>query len=201
MIVKEEVNDSELTEDERDLTSTLFKSQMPTIDKTEFNVSFASLKEDDQAVVITQSEYMRRMKDMAQFQPGMSFYGDFPTMYNFTLNTTHPVVKKIIDETVSALNDEIKPINEQLSATNAAIKAIRDLDKDGKGIPEDQKDALKSNENKADELREKKNAVISNYGKDNDKVHQLIDIALLGNGLLRGEALSKFLRRSVDLLK
>ncbi len=200
LIVKEDAKETELTEMEKEIATNVFKSQMPALDKAEFNVAYAALKADDQAVVITQSEYMRRMKDMARFQPGMSFYGEFPTMYNFTLNTSHPVVKKIVDQAMAALETEVKPVDEQLAAVNAAISAIRSLDKDGKGVPEDKKDELKANEDQANELRAKKEKIISDYAAGQDNVHQLIDIALLGNGLLRGEGLSAFLRRSVDLL-
>ena len=200
LIVKEDAKETELTEMEKEIATNVFKSQMPALDKAEFNVAYAALKADDQAVVITQSEYMRRMKDMARFQPGMSFYGEFPTMYNFTLNTSHPVVKKIVDQAVAALETEVKPVDEQLAAVNAAISAIRSLDNDGKGVPEDKKDELKANEDQANELRAKKEKIISDYAAGQDNVHQLIDIALLGNGLLRGEGLSAFLRRSVDLL-
>lgn len=201
LIVKEEAKSDDLSPLQRDVTSSLFRSALPKLDKAEFTVTYAPMGVDDQAVVITQSEYMRRMKDMAQFQPGMSFYGDFPTMYNFTLNTAHPVVKKIIDAAMAAVEGEVKPLDDQLTATNAAISAIRDLDKDGKGVPDDKKEALKENEDKAKELRDKKEAIVAQYAAGQDDVHQLIDIALLGNGLLKGEALTTFLKRSVDLLK
>ena len=172
LVRKEDAKDAELTTEEREIASTLFK----------------------------QSEYMRRMKDMAVFQPGMSFYGEFPDAYNFTLNTSHPVIKRVVDQAVAAVKDELKPIDDELAATNAVIKAIRDLDKDNKGVPEDKKDDLKKNEDKAQALRDKKEEIVTNYAKEQDTVKQLIDIALLGNGLLKGEALNNFLKRSVDLL-
>ena len=170
------------------------------LEKSEFYVSFAALAATDQPVVITQSEYMRRMKEMAQFQSGMNFYGELPNAYNLTLNTNHPVVKKVIEAANSSLEGELKPVNDELKATNAVIEAIKSLDKDGKGVPEDKKADLKTNEDKATELRAKKDELISKYAAGNDTVKQLIDIALLGNGLLKGEALSNFLKRSVSLL-
>ena len=200
LIRKEDDKKSELSADEQAMASTLFKSQIPAIEKSEFYVSFASLAATDQPVVITQSEYMRRMKEMAQFQSGMNFYGELPNAYNLTLNTNHPVVKKVIEAANSSLEGELKPVNEELKATNAVIEAIKSLDKDGKGVPEDKKADLKTNEDKATELRAKKDELISKYAAGNDTVKQLIDIALLGNGLLKGEALSNFLKRSVSLL-
>lgn len=200
LIRKEDDKKSELSADEQAMASTLFKSQIPAIEKSEFYVSFAALAATDQPVVITQSEYMRRMKEMAQFQSGMNFYGELPNAYNLTLNTNHPVVKKVIETANSSLEGELKPVNEELKATNAVIEAIKSLDKDGKGVPEDKKADLKTNEDKATELRAKKDELISKYAAGNDTVKQLIDIALLGNGLLKGEALSNFLKRSVSLL-
>ncbi len=200
LIRKEDDKKSELSADEQAMASTLFKSQIPAIEKSEFYVSFAALAATDQPVVITQSEYMRRMKEMAQFQSGMNFYGELPNAYNLTLNTNHPVVKKVIEAANESLEGELKPVNDELKATNAVIDAIKSLDKDGKGTPEDKKADLKTNEDKATELRAKKDELISKYAAGNDTVKQLIDIALLGNGLLKGEALSNFLKRSVSLL-
>lgn len=200
LIRKEDDKKSELSADEQAMASTLFKSQIPAIEKSEFYVSFAALAATDQPVVITQSEYMRRMKEMAQFQSGMNFYGELPNAYNLTLNTNHPVVKKVIEAANSSLEGELKPVNDELKATNSVIEAIKSLDKDGKGVPEDKKADLKTNEDKASELRAKKDELISKYAAGNDTVKQLIDIALLGNGLLKGEALSNFLKRSVSLL-
>lgn len=200
LIRKEDDKKSELSADEQAMASTLFKSQIPAIEKSEFYVSFAALAATDQPVVITQSEYMRRMKEMAQFQSGMNFYGELPNAYNLTLNTNHPVVKKVIEVANSSLEGELKPVNDELKATNSVIEAIKSLDKDGKGVPEDKKADLKTNEDKATELRAKKDELISKYAAGNDTVKQLIDIALLGNGLLKGEALSNFLKRSVSLL-
>ena len=140
------------------------------------------------------------MKEMAQFQPGMSFYGELPDTYTLTLNTNHRLIKDVIEAAEQSLESELKPIDEELTATNNVVNALRSLDKDNKGVPEDKKKDLEENEAKARELRDKKNAAIATYASKQDKVKQLIDIALLSNGLLKGEALSNFLRRSVDLL-
>lgn len=200
LIRKEDAKEPGLGKFEREIASTLFTSQMPKIEKTDFMVNYAAMAPDAQAVVITQNEYMRRMKEMAKFQPGMGFYGELPTTYNFTLNTSHPVVKKVIEAAVDAVGKEVSPIDDELDKANAEIKAIHDLDKDHKGVSDDKKDELKASEKKAEELRAKKEAVIAGYAKGQDVVKQLIDIALLGNGLLKGEALNGFLKRSVDLL-
>ena len=200
LIRKEDVKPTNLTEEQQAIASTLFKSQIPAVEKSEFYVTYAAMAPTDKPIIITQSEYMRRMKEMAQFQPGMSFYGEMPDAYNLTLNTSHKLVQEAIDNAEKALESELKPIDEELKATANVIKAIRDLNKDGKGVPEDKKKDLEDNENKERELREKKTAVITQYAQGQDKVKQLIDIALLGNGLLKGEALNNFLQRSIDLL-
>lgn len=201
IIRKEADTKSEIGEMEKSITTSIFSSQIPTMDKANFMVNFAALGENEQAVIITQSEYMRRMKEMAQFQPGMSFYGDFPDSYNFTLNTSHPVVKKVIDAAVAALKDEVSPLERQIAVLNGEIKVIRDSDKDDKGLPEDKKNEISQKEKQVTELSSKRDAAITAYAAQQNTVKQLIDIALLGNGLLKGQALDNFLRRSVDLLK
>lgn len=201
IIRKEADTKSEIGEMEKSITTSIFSSQIPTMDKANFMVNFAALGENEQAVIITQSEYMRRMKEMAQFQPGMSFYGDFPDSYNFTLNTSHPVVKKVIDAAVAALKDEVSPLEHQIAVLNGEIKVIRDSDKDDKGLPEDKKNEISQKEKQVTELSSKRDAAITAYAAQQNTVKQLIDIALLGNGLLKGQALDNFLRRSVDLLK
>ncbi len=201
LIAKDTSREVELTQAEKDVATTLFQSQAPKNEKANFMVTFAALTADDQPIVVTQSEYMRRMKEMAQFQPGMSFYGELPDSYSLTLNTEHPLVKRVIDDAVKATEAELKPIDEELTATNNVISALRDLKKDDKDLTDEQKKDLESNESHARELREKKTAAITAYAAGQDIVHQLIDIALLGSGLLKGEALDEFLKRSVSLLK
>ncbi len=200
LIAKQDTAATELDTAQREVATTLFQSQLPTIDKAHFMVDFATLAPSASPVVITQSEYMRRMKEMAQFQPGMSFYGEMPDSYSLTLNTAHPLVKQLIDDAVNATAEELKPIDEDINATNNVISALRSLDKDNKDVPEDKKQELKDNEKHVAELRERKNAIVTDYASKQDKVKQLIDIALLGSGLLKGEALNTFIRRSIDLL-
>lgn len=201
LIVKENTRNVELTQEQKDVATTVFQSQLPKFEKSNFMVTLAAIGAEEQPIVITQSEYMRRMKDMAQFQPGMSFYGEFPDSYSLTLNTEHPLIVRVIDDAVHATEAELKPIDDELKATNNIIKALNDIkSKNEKDFTDEQKKDLENNQNKASELREKKNAIIANYAAGQDVVKQLIDIALLGNGLLKGEALNTFLRRSVSLL-
>lgn len=200
LIKKEDSKADGLTEADKNIASTLFKSQIPAIEKSEFYVTYAALSENDQPIVITQSEYMRRMKEMAQFQPGMNFYGEMPDAYNLTLNTNHKLIKQAVEDATTALALDLKPIDTEIEATNRVIEAIRSLDKDNKGVPEDKKPELEENEKKVQELRGKKEELIASYVAGKDVVKQLIDIALLGNGLLKGEALDNFLKRSVEML-
>ena len=201
LIRKQEENKPQFTPEQQEMTQTLFKSQIPPVEKAEFMVTFAAMSPDDKPVVITQAEYMRRMKEMARFQPGMSFYGEMPDMYSLVLNTKHPLVQKIVDLAEKSLEAELKPLNEDINATQNVVKAIRDLDKDNKGVPEDKKKDLEDNEKHLDELRKKKENIIVAYAAGESRVHQLIDIALLSNNMLKGEGLERFLKRSIGLLK
>lgn len=192
--------DADLTAVQRNILTTVFKSQIPAMDKSEFFISFEAVSPDAQPVVITQSEYMRRMKDMAALQPGMSFYGELPDSYNLTLNTNHPVVKSILEAAQSAVGSKVEELENALNETNAAIKSINDAKKDAKELDEAQKQQLADNEAKAADLRKQETDLLTEYAGGQDRVKQLVDIALLGNGMLKGEALSKFLQRSIGLL-
>jgi molecular chaperone HtpG len=200
IIRQKDKKEAELDPMQRNIMTTMFKSQIPAMGKSEFMILFEPLSESAQPVVITQSEYMRRMKEMAAMQPGMSFYGELPDSYNMTLNVEHPVVKKIMESAVAELEKDIKPLDTELESTNAAIKAIHDAKKDDKELDEDKKKELADNEKKAEDIRKSESDIITKYASRQDKVKQLVDIALLGNGLLKGEALNNFLKRSVDLL-
>lgn len=135
LIRKQEEEKPQFTLEQQEIAQTLFKSQIPAVEKAEFMVSFAAMAADDKPVVITQAEYMRRMKDMARFQPGMSFYGEMPDMYGMVLNTKHPLIQKVVEEAEKALEAELKPVNEDITATQNVVNAIRDLDKDNKACP------------------------------------------------------------------
>lgn len=193
---KKEVNLSAL---QREILSTEFRSQVPAIEKSEFIVSFEALSSSDEPIVITQSEYMRRMKEMAALQPGMSFYGELPDSYNLIVNTEHPLISKVKENADNNIAEQVAPIANEIEAKNAQIKALRDANKDSKMSDEDSKkiDAI---EKEVTELRKKQNDLITEYASTQETVKQLIDLALLGNGLLKGESLSSFIKRSISLL-
>ena len=199
IIPKADKKEADITPLQRTMLTTVFKSQIPAIDKSEFYISFEAASPESQPVVITQSEYMRRMKDMAALQPGMSFYGELPDSYNLTLNTNHPVVKRIMEDAQAAVGSRVEELENDLAAANAAIKAINDA-KGDKEPDEEQKEQLSENEARAADVRKQEETVLTEYASGQDRVKQLVDIALLSNGMLKGEALSKFLQRSISLL-
>ncbi len=203
LIVKEDAKKTVLEENDRDNLSEVFRSQMPKMDKATFNVDIESLGEQSSPVVITQSEYMRRMKEMSKFQPGMSFYGQMPDSYTVVLNADHPLVKNVLDATNNATAEALKPVDSELKGQQARLAALRQSQsgKKPEEIKQEEKDDVSNTEKAVNEQRDKKNKILSDYAADNDIVHQLIDLALLQNGMLKGESLDKFLKRSVDLIK
>ncbi len=203
LIVKSDAPKSDLSEDESDNLSAVFRTQLPKIDKTEFMVQVDALGAEARPVVITQNEYMRRMKDMSKFQAGMGFYGQMPDSFNLVLNSDHPLVKKVLDESKSATEEVLKPIVAELKGQEARLAAIRQAQDKKKydEITQEEKDQKAEAEKAVQEQKDKKTAVIADYAKGNSIVHQLIDLALLQNGMLKGEALDKFLKRSVELIK
>jgi len=203
LIVKEDSKKEELAEGERDNLSEVFRSQMPKLDKAEFYVEVQALGEQAQPVVITQSEYMRRMKDMSRFQPGMSFYGQMPDSYNLVLNSDHPLVKKVLEETNANTSEALKPIEAELKGQQARLAAINQTQDKKKydELTQEEKDEKANTQKAIDEQKQKKNEVIAEYAQKNDIVHQLIDLALLQNGMLKGAALDAFLKRSIELIK
>ena len=203
LIVKEDAKKSQLSEEQSDNLSAVFRTQMPKIDKAEFMVQVDALGEEARPVIITQNEYMRRMKDMSKFQPGIGFYGQMPDSYNIVLNSDHPLVKKVLDDSEAATAEALKPIVSELKGQEARLAAIRQAQDKKKydELTQEDKDQKAEAEKAVQEQKDKKQAVIADYAKDNSIVHQLIDLALLQNGMLKGEALDKFLKRSVDLIK
>ncbi len=199
LIRKSDRREADITPLQRNIMTTLFQSQLPKDDKANFLVSFEALSPTDMPILITQNEYMRRMKDMAALQPGMSFYGELPDSYNLTVNTTHPLVERIRDKATVALSDKVSPIADKIDADSAKINAIHDATNGNKPTDE-QSEELKSLEGSVAASREEQNKIISDYASQQSDVNQLIDLALLGNGLLRGEHLNKFIRRSVELM-
>jgi len=203
LIQKEEEEKSQLTQEQTDNLSQLFQSQMPAIDKTDFHVTVQPLGTEAQPVIITQSEYMRRMKDMSKFQSGMSFYGQLPDSFNVVLNEQHPLIQRVLGDSESQLKDTLAPVLSELKGTQARLEAIRQEQNKKKydELTQEDKDLKAEAEKAVEEQKEKRNALLAGYAKDNNVVKQLIDIALLQNGMLKGEALSRFLRRSVEMIK
>ncbi len=203
LIVKEDKKSEVLEAAKQEALSAMFKSQLPKMDKTEFYVVAQAMGEGAVPVMITQSEYMRRMKEMANIQAGMSFYGDMPDMFNLVLNADHPLVKEVLAGEEQACAADIVPIQLSMDDTN---KRRNDLKKSHEGkkdeeIPTAEKDELSELDKKWEELKTKKEAVLADYASKNPVVRQLIDLALLQNGMLKGEALNNFVKRSIELIK
>ena len=203
LIVKSDEPKSALSEAESDNLSAVFRTQLPKIDKTEFMVQVDALGEEARPVVITQNEYMRRMKEMSRFQPGMNFYGQMPDSFNLVLNSDHPLVKKVLDDSKAATEEALKPIESELKGQEARLAAIRQAQDKKKydELTQEDKDTKAEAEKAVQEQKDKKEGVLAEYAKKNSVIHQLIDLALLQNGMLKGEALDKFLKRSVDLIQ
>lgn len=189
----------DLTPTQRNILTGMFSSQTPEVDKALFMVSFEALTPADQPIVITQNEYMRRMKDMAALQPGMNFYGEMPDSYNLVVNTSHPLIEKLRDEATAALAASVEPLEKTVADDNAAIEKLREGAKDGKLDPEAEQQS-KELADKVAAARDSQKHLIDDYAAGQPLVRQLIDLALLGNGLLRGRDLSDFIARSVSLL-
>ena len=202
LIVKEDVKKDELSVEERDNMTQVFSSQMPKLEHAEFMVNVEALGENAQPVVITQNEYMRRMKEMSQFQPGMSFYQQMPDSYNLVLNSEHPLIKKVLDDTKAACGETLVPIDAEIKSLEAKQSALKQLldKKKPEELTLEEKDERQNTEKAISEQKEKRNSIIAGYAKDNKIVHQLIDLALLQNGMLKGAALNEFLKRSVDII-
>ena len=203
LIQKEDAKKSALEADDSDKLAEVFRSQMPVDSKATFNVDMEALGEQAQPVLITESEYMRRMKDMSHFQPGMSFYGQMPDSYTVVLNTDHALVKEVLDETHKATDEALKPIESELKGQQARLAALHQSQskKKPEEITKEEKDDLEKTEKAVNEQRDKKNKILCDYAKDDKIVHQLIDLALLQNGMLKGKALDEFLKRSVEMIK
>ncbi len=196
LIVKTDSKDAGLSPLQTDIMSTVVRSQIPEVDKAQFIVTFAALREDGAPATVTQNEFMRRMKEMAAMQPGGGFYGQMPDSYELIVNTEQPVVKKIIEEATSSLENEVTPIRAEIETLNNEISEARKKATDNK----EQTPDLSDKENKVAELRKKEEDIVSAYAKEQPKVRQIIDLALLQSHLLSGESLNDFIKRSVSLL-
>lgn len=202
LIIKEDAPKNELDAETSDKLSQTFRSQLPKLEKAEFYVEVQSLGEQAQPVVITQSEYMRRMKDISRFQPGMAFYGQMPDSYSFVLNSDHPLIKKVMEQQDQTIGESLQPILNEIKGQEARMAALRQIQdkKKPEEITQEEKDEVSNTQNAINEQQEKKNQVIADAAKDNKVVHQLIDLALLQNGMLKGAALDQFVKRSIELI-
>lgn len=203
LIVKEEAKATSFSDDEKNNITTVFNSRMPKIDKTEFMVDVQALGETAQPVVIIQSEYMRRMKDISRYQPGMAFYAQMPDTYTVVLNSDHALIKNVLNNCTAKTAEELKPVCGEIKGLEARLAAIRQTTEKKKPeeITKEEKDNREQTEKAIDEQKEKRNNILAQYAKDNAVVNQLIDLALLQNGMLKGAALDAFLKRSVQLIK
>ena len=203
LIVKSDQKQTDISSEDSDNLSQVFRSQMPKLDKVEFNVEVQSFGENSQPVVITQNEYMRRMKQMSQFQPGMSFYQQMPDSFTLVLNSDHVLVKQVLNDCNNNTAEALKPILSELKGQQARLAALRQSQdkKKPEELTQEEKDDLQNTEKAVDEQKNKQTEVIEAYAKGNNVVHQLIDLALLQNGMLKGKALDEFLKRSVDMIK
>jgi molecular chaperone HtpG len=203
LIVKDDTPKTELSEDETANLSSVFRSQMPKMEKTEFMIEVQSLGADARPVMMTQNEYMRRMKEMSRFQPGMNFYAQMPDSMNLVLNADHPLVKGVLADCKSATEEALKPVESELKGQEARLAAIRQAQEKKKAdeLTQEEKDDKANTEKAVQEQKDKKQQILADYAKGNSIVHQLIDLALLQNGMLKGEALDKFLKRSIELIK
>ena len=200
LIRKDDDKKADLSPLQADMLTTIFRTQMPEVKDTNFIVEYNALSEKDAPAVITQNEMMRRMKDMAELQPGMNFYGQMPDMYSLVVNTCQPAVKRILKDAEDSVESVVRPIRDEIESFNSQIsdlrKRLEDKDADKEAINKQVSDL----EAEVGKSREKEEAVIKEFAAGVANVKQIIDLALLQSGLLKGEALSAFIRRSAALL-
>lgn len=203
LIVKEDAKKTDLSKEQSDNLTEVFRSQMPQLAKAEFFVEIQALGEQNQPVLITQNEYMRRMKAMSQFQAGMNFYGQMPDSYNIVLNSDHALVKKVLEDAEANTAETLKPILAEIKGQEARLAVLHQEQnkKKPEEITQQEKDDVHNTEKAISDEKAKRNEIISGYAKNNNIVHQLIDLALLQNGMLKGASLDAFLKRSVDMIK
>lgn len=202
LIVKEDQKGEELPHDKQEVLSSLFKGQMPKVKKTEFHVEAHALGENNAPIVITQAEYMRRMKDMASIQPGMSFYGEMPDMFNLVLNSDHRLIKQVLSDAETACAEKLVPVESEIAMLTLRRNELQKAQEGKKDeeIPTAEKDELSEVEKKIEAQKTEKENILNGYAAGNKVVHQLIDLALLKNNMLKGEALTNFVKRSVEMI-
>jgi molecular chaperone HtpG len=203
IILKENAATVTLTANQQNALSSIFKAELPEDKENSYWVSFAALDAESMPVMITQQEFMRRMKEMAATQGGMmSFYGQMPNSYNLVVNTNHALIKRLLENTENSLGEKVNPINQQIAELKQMVETINEANKDKKDdeIAETDKELIKSNNDKVAALEKDKEALYKEFAKGEDMVRQLVDLALLANNMLKGEALSKFVKRSTSFI-
>ncbi len=202
LILKADAPTVSLTDDQRNALQQVFRSRLPKMDKTDFVVTFEALGTSANPVMLTQGEFMRRMREMSAMQPGMSFYGEMPESYNLVLNTDHPLILSVLSDEEKACTDKLQPILSDIKGWEARQSDLRELQSKKKDdeLTEAEKEDMTNTNRTLDELRGRRDAILTEYAAGNKVVGQLIDLALLANGLLKGEPLSRFIRRSVELI-
>lgn len=201
LIRKSDDNTTDLDSLEIEVLTGMFRSQLPTVENTNFIVEYNALKGDDAPATLTQNEMMRRMKDMAAMQPGMNFYGQMPDMYSLVVNTEQPAVRKVVKEAAGALTGELTPLRSKVDELNEEITSLRtDLKEKKEEDKAEAEQKIAANEKEAGDLRKQQEDIIAAYAAKVPVVRQIIDLALLKGNILKGEELSKFIARSVTLL-
>lgn len=203
LIAKGDAPKQTLNDIQRDILSEAFHSQVPKIEKAEFNIEVESLGAENQPVVVTQNEYMRRMKEMSRFQQGMGFYGQMPDTYTLVVNSEHPIVEEILNNGESETSTKLKPILSEIKGLEARLAVLRQEQskKKAEEVSQEEKDDISKTEKDIEAQKDQKKQVIAGYAKGNDKIQQLIDLALLQNGMLKGADLAQFIKRSISLIK
>jgi molecular chaperone HtpG len=201
LIQKDDKKESKLTSEQKESLTPVFKSALP--ESINFNVTYEGLSESDAPALITQSEWMRRMKDMSSMGGGMNFYGEMPDSFNLVINTNHPLTNRILTETESSVGTEVNKLNEEIKNYEKQKNELHEKNKKKKDeeVLQAEKDIVKDLEKQIDDIEDKRNKVLAEYGKSNKLVNQLTDLALLANNMLKGEALNNFVKRSVELIK
>ena len=203
LIQKSDEKKEALAPERRESITSVFQSQLPKMEKSEIYVDVEAMGEQQQPVVITQSEYMRRMKDMSRYQQGIGFYAQMPDSYSLVLNSDHPLVKKVLADCEAKTADALKPVAGEIKGLEARLAALHQSQDKKKPdeITEEEKNDVRDTQKALEDEKKKKKDILSDYAKGNPVVHQLIDLALLQNGMLKGAALDAFLKRSVEMIK
>jgi molecular chaperone HtpG len=202
LITKEDLDQPLLSVEEKNELSPIFQSVIPK-ERGQFIIDFQNLGETGSPMIITQNEFMRRMKDMSKMQAGMSFYGEMPDSYNLVVNLSHPLVKKVLDEKDAHLSSELSGLKNELSILNDQKNSLEKL-KEGKKdeeVPQEEKDLLKETRDSITKIEADRREKLEKFGAGNPLTNQLVDLAFLANNMLKGEALANFVKRSIELIK